>query len=263
MPANRARGQRAGITRQAILQAAMRLADREGLAALSMRRLGAELGVEAMTLYHHIPNKSALLDGMVEQVVSEATPPSFGNSSWREGLRDYAHSLLAALSAHPNVVPLFMSQPATTPRNLRTMEAALDTLHSAGFELRRALDVVHSLTGFVLGHVATQTGADRAGPQGEPDQVADLSAIDPETYPLLSQALRTGEKRDTISRFDFALEALLSGFDAARTALSSPASTGDGAAVKDFPASPRADENLADDVASARETATDEMGGKW
>lgn len=216
MRANRGRGQRAGITRQAILQAAVHLADREGLAALSMRRLGAELGVEAMTLYHHVPNKNALLDGMVEQVASEATPPPFDNSSWREGLRDHAQSLLAALSAHPSVVPLFMSQPAMTPQNLRAMEATLDSLCSAGFEPRRALDVVYSLTGFVLGHVAIQVGAKRAGPQGEPGQAAGLSAIDPDAYPLLSQAVRDDEKRGAMSRFDFALEALLSGFDTAR-----------------------------------------------
>ncbi|MEV0431514.1 TetR/AcrR family transcriptional regulator C-terminal domain-containing protein [Micromonospora sp. NPDC050495] len=216
MPASRTRGQRAGITRQAILQAALRLADREGLAALSMRRLGAELGVEAMTLYHHVPNKNALLDGMVEHVASEANPPSFGNSSWREELRDYAHSLLAALSAHPNVVPLFMSQPAVTPQNLRTMEAALETLCAAGFEPRRALDVVYSLTEFVLGHAAIQVGAARAGQDG-PGRAASLSAVDQDAYPLLSQAARADQKHGTMSRFDFTLEALLSGFDTARS----------------------------------------------
>lgn len=218
MAGNRTRGQRAGITRQAILQAAVHLADREGLAALSMRRLGAELGVEAMTLYHHLPNKSALLDGMVEQVASEAIPPAFGHASWREALRDYAQSLLVALSAHPNVVPLFIAQPAMTPQNLRTMEAILDLLHSAGFELRQALDMVYSLIEFVLGHVAIQAGATRTGPQGQPDQAEGSSSIDPDTYPLLSQAIRTDEKHGTTSRFEFALEALLSGFDTARTA---------------------------------------------
>lgn len=76
MAAQRARGQRAGLTRQAVLEAALRLVDQEGLKALSMRRLGAELGVEAMTLYHHVPNKTALLDGMIEQVVAEAVPRS-------------------------------------------------------------------------------------------------------------------------------------------------------------------------------------------
>ena len=221
MPANRTRGQRAGLSRQAVLRAAVRLVDREGLAALSMRRLGAELGVEAMTLYHHIPNKTALLDGMVEQVVSEADPPSFDGSSWREGLRDYARSLLAALAAHPHVVPLVMSQPAMTPQNLRSMEAMLESLCAAGFELRRALDVVYSLIGFVLGHAAVQmgTGTEGAGARGGADRAAGLSAVDPDAYPLLARAARADDgEHGTGSRFDFALDALLSGFDAVRTA---------------------------------------------
>lgn len=133
MGANRARGQRVGLTRQAVLEAAVRLVDREGMKALSMRRLGAELGVEAMTLYHHVPNKSALLDGMIEQVVAEAVPPEFGAATWRADLGAYAHALLAALGAHPHAVPLFLSRPSMTPRNLRTMEAVVGMLCEAGF----------------------------------------------------------------------------------------------------------------------------------
>jgi AcrR family transcriptional regulator len=216
MPVTRTRGQRAGITRPAILEAAVQLADREGLAALSMRRIGAELGVEAMALYHHFANKGALLDGMVEHVVSEAAPPEFEPAAWQDALRAFAYSLLAALSTHPNVVPLFVSRPATTPQNLRSMEAVIEALHSAGFELRQALDVVRSLAGFILGHVATQMVSDGTSTQREAGQSAELPAIDPDAYPLLSQVLRVDNERDAMARFDFALEALLSGFDAAR-----------------------------------------------
>lgn len=216
MTVGRGRGQRAGLSRQGILQAAVRLADRDGLAALSMRRLGAELGVEAMALYHHIPNKNALLDGMVEQVVGEASLPDFDASAWREGLRDYAHSLLRAFEAHPHLVPLLMSRPAMTPRNLRTMETALGSLCAAGFDPRQALDVVHSLTGFVLGHVAIQTQAGGTDPRRGADGTARLPSLDPDDYPLLTRAARADERRGTASRFDFALEALLAGYDAAR-----------------------------------------------
>ncbi len=216
MPVTRTRGQRAGLTRPAILRAAVELADREGLAALSMRRLGAELGVEAMTLYHHLPSKDALLDGMVEQVAAEAAPPEFEPASWQEAMRDYAHSLLAALSAHPNVLPLFVSRPATTPQNLQTMEVALKSLHSAGFELPRALDVVRSLAGFILGHVATQLVSDATAARRGAGRPSQTPEVDPDAYPLLSQVLRNDQERNSMARFDFALEALLSGFDAAR-----------------------------------------------
>ncbi|HEY6737567.1 MAG TPA: TetR family transcriptional regulator, partial [Actinopolymorphaceae bacterium] len=75
-------GQRVGLTRERVLDAALALVDREGLAALSMRRLGAELGVEAMTLYHHVANKAALLDGLVERIFTFAEPPLREDTPW-------------------------------------------------------------------------------------------------------------------------------------------------------------------------------------
>ncbi|RFU88559.1 TetR family transcriptional regulator [Streptomyces triticagri] len=210
MAARRARGHSAGLTRQVVLEAALGLSDRDGLKALSMRRLGEELGVEAMALYHHVPNKDALLDGMVEQVVAEAVPEEFGPANWQEGLRTYAAALDAALAAHPQVVPLLMSRPAVTPRNLQLMETVVGALHGAGFPLRRALDVVYAVTSFVIGHAAAQGGA-----VGEADgESADLAAMDPEAYPLLVRAAEESGAAPAAERFDFALGALLSGFEA-------------------------------------------------
>ncbi|MGW0435900.1 TetR/AcrR family transcriptional regulator C-terminal domain-containing protein [Micromonospora sp. NPDC003197] len=207
----RTRGQRAGLTRAAVLEAAMTLADREGLAALSMRRLGAELGVEAMTLYHHVASKDALLDGLVERLFVEAAPPRFTGLSWREGLRSYAHSLRAALLAHPNVIPLVVSRPALTPQNLRIMEDGLAALAAAGFPLERALDVVYSLSDLVVGHVATRGGGTTTHQRGRP-----VSVPDPEQFPLLTEAVRAEQHAGPSARFDFALDAMLVGFEAAR-----------------------------------------------
>ncbi|MFG2331500.1 TetR/AcrR family transcriptional regulator C-terminal domain-containing protein [Streptomyces sp. NPDC048604] len=205
MAANRARGQRAGLTRQAVLEAALRLVDEEGLKALSMRRLGAELGVEAMTLYHHVPNKIALLDGVIEQVVAEAVPPEFGAATWREDLGAYAHALAAALDAHPHAAPLLLSRPALTPRNLRTLEAVVGMLHEVGFPLPRALDVLYSLTSFVVGHAAAQAG--------RVDGAGSMASLDPDAYPLLVAAAREAGEDTGRARFTFALDALLTGFE--------------------------------------------------
>ncbi|GAB2945133.1 hypothetical protein GCM10027280_37440 [Micromonospora polyrhachis] len=207
----RTRGQRAGLTREAVLEAAMTLADREGLAALSMRRLGAELGVEAMTLYHHVASKDELLDGLVERLFVEAAPPRFTGRSWREGLRSYAHSLRAALLAHPNVIPLVVSRPALTPQNLQIMEDGLEALVEAGFPLEMALDVVYSLSDLVVGQVATRRGATTTGARDRP-----VSVPDPDRFPLLTEAVRTAQHAGPNARFDFALDAMLSGFEAAR-----------------------------------------------
>lgn len=181
----------------------MTVADRDGLAALSMRRLGAELGVEAMTLYHHVASKDALLDGLVEQIFTEATPPFVNSPSWQTGLRRYARSLRTTLMAHPNVLPLVVSRPAITPQNLQIMESALAQLHAAGFTLRQALDVVYTLTGFVVGHVATFA-------EGPAEEL--LSEIDAADYPLLARAVRQGRNRTANAHFSFAVDALLRGF---------------------------------------------------
>ncbi|MFF9896553.1 TetR/AcrR family transcriptional regulator [Streptomyces longispororuber] len=210
MAASRPRGQRVGLTRTAVLEAAVRLADREGLKSLSMRRLGAELGVEAMTLYHHVPSKDALVEGMIERIVAEAVPPEFGAATWREDLRAYARALVEVLGAHPYAVPLLLSRPVMTPRNLRTMEAVVEMLHGAGFPLPRTLDIMYALTSFVVGHAAAQAG--------EADGAGRLAALDPEAYPLLVDAARQSGGDAAGARFEFALEALLTGFERELTA---------------------------------------------
>lgn len=217
MATNRASGQHAGLTRQAILRAAVRLTDREGLAALSMRRLGAELGVEAMALYHHIPNKEALLDGMIEEVATEVAVPRLTRVGWRKGLRRYALALLDAAAAHPDLVPLVLSRPAVTPRNLETMEGLLRSLHAVGFEPRRALDLVYALNGLILVHAALRSGVggDRGSePRGETGQTSRLADLPADTYPLLAEAARASAKRGPTARFEAAVDALLTGFAA-------------------------------------------------
>ncbi|MFI6452525.1 TetR/AcrR family transcriptional regulator [Streptosporangium amethystogenes] len=212
MTASRGRGQHAGLNSRAILQAAIRLADREGLAALSMRRLGTELGVKAMALYHHFPNKDALLDGMVEELAT-AAPVSFGGTDWRDGLRGYTRVQLDTLAAHPNLVPLVLSRPATTAGNHRMMETLLQSLCAAGFQPRRALDMVYALNGLILVHAALGAGVgDAPQPHGELGQTSRLADLPAESYPLLAEAARASADRGPTARFEFALEALLAGF---------------------------------------------------
>ncbi|SHF91841.1 TetR/AcrR family transcriptional regulator C-terminal domain-containing protein [Streptoalloteichus hindustanus] len=222
MPARRTRGQRAGLTRQAVLEAALALVDREGLQALSMRRLGNELGVEAMTLYNHVANKEALLDGLVEQIVLSVAPPQLDASSWQAGMRDFAHALLTALRAHPDVIPLVVSRPATTAPNLHVLESTLRSLHESGFPAHRALDVVYSVTNFVVGHAATMSAQNATEQDTDDDQPGPLLDLDADEFPFLTAAMRVEPRIGAQGRFDFALEAMLAGFEAARTSASAP-----------------------------------------
>lgn len=227
MAASRNRGQHAGLNTRAILQAAIRLADREGLAALSMRKLGTELGIEAMALYHHFPNKDALLDGMVEALATAEPKPHFDGTDWRDGLRSYARSQLDTLAAHPNLVPLFFSRPGATEGNHHMMEALLQSLRTAGFEPRQALDMVYALNGLILVHGALGAGiGDAPPPHGEPGQTSRLADLPAQSYPLLVEAARASAHRGPTARFEFALDALLRGFaDAPSRVSTSPAAS--------------------------------------
>nr|BFF25594.1 TetR/AcrR family transcriptional regulator C-terminal domain-containing protein [Glycomyces mayteni] len=186
-----------------MLEAALGLVERDGLGALTMRKLAAELGIEAMSVYHYVPNKDALLDGLVERVVERAVEARPAGGTWREALREYALALRRTLLAHPEVVPLLASRPALTARTMATVEAILDTLREAGFSPARGLRMIHAITGLAIGEAAVYAGAgpDALGP----------NAVDAESFPLLAAAVREGAA-GLDGRFDFALSALLDGF---------------------------------------------------
>src|SRR6476619_2347586 len=113
---------RARLSRERVLSAAVVLADSGGLEALTMRRLGEELGVEAMSLYKHVANKSDLLDGMTDAVFGEIDLPSPG-TPWRAAMRDRAMSARAALNRHPWATALMSSRTSPGPATLRHHEA--------------------------------------------------------------------------------------------------------------------------------------------
>ena len=125
-----AASRRRSLSRRRVLEAAGGLADREGLGALTMRRLGAELGVEAMSLYNHIPNKGALLDGIHERILLSLHAPG-PTRSWQAYARHQALALHRALLAHPHAIPLFATRPAATPATRPACRAPAAGLRAA------------------------------------------------------------------------------------------------------------------------------------
>ncbi|WP_223198543.1 TetR/AcrR family transcriptional regulator C-terminal domain-containing protein [Solihabitans fulvus] len=204
---------RVGLTRAKVLDAALALVDADGLAKLSMRRLGAALGVEAMTLYHYVPNKDALLDGLVERVVElvEWPAPAQG-TPWQEWLRALAVDFRAVLLRHPAVVPLVATRPVFEPAGLDAVERALAVLRAAGLTVRQALHALNTVTTFVVGHVLAEVGDTPGHEDAATDPAARLADLDGERYPLLVAALREGAADDHADRFRFALDALVVGF---------------------------------------------------
>src|SRR5918911_4251594 len=121
------------LSRRRVLEEAVRFVDREGLEALSMRKLGSELGVEAMSLYNHVPNKDALLDGMVEVLLGELEVPPEGEG-WESRVREAYRAFRRLAHEHPNVFPLLVVRPPETMDGIWLVEEFLKTLREAGLE---------------------------------------------------------------------------------------------------------------------------------
>src|ERR1039457_5880231 len=134
VPNSQATDKRIPLSRERILRAAVAFADEHGIVALSMRKLGEALGVEAMSLYNHVANKEELLDGMVNNVFSEIELPSSADG-WKKAMRQRATSTRRALSRHPWAIALMQSRVKSGPATLRHHDAVIGTLRDAGFSI--------------------------------------------------------------------------------------------------------------------------------
>jgi TetR/AcrR family tetracycline transcriptional repressor len=207
---------KAGLSRERVLDAALDLVDAHGLPALSMRKLGAALGVEAMSLYRHVPNKDALLDGLVDRVMETAfadlSEP--GPDGWVPWARGFAHSLRAALRAHPGVLPLAATRPVNSPDALRMSERWLAAMRATGLPLGRAMDIVNVIAMFTIGHTLAEVGRTPGHEGSEPDLDQRSGDLDPAEFPNLVEVITTRAGLDFDSRFTQAVDILLSGYAA-------------------------------------------------
>jgi AcrR family transcriptional regulator len=147
---------RTPLDRQRVLSAALALVDAEGLEALSMRRLGAELGVEAMSLYKHVANKDALLDGLVEQLWTEVGDATAEQTDWADQLRSYARGVRAMMHRHPQAASLLFSRCVLATRLLDNFATLVDTLRGAGFDQATAARTVRSLCSYAMGYASNE-----------------------------------------------------------------------------------------------------------
>ncbi len=146
---------RVPLTRERALQAALRIADAGGLEALTMRRLADALKVEAMSLYHHVENKTAILDGMVDLVFEEvALPPA--DLDWRPALRRRMASLREVLVRHRWALPVLESRTNPGPATLAQHDAVLGCLRRGGFGIALAGHAFAALDSYVFGFVHTE-----------------------------------------------------------------------------------------------------------
>jgi AcrR family transcriptional regulator len=178
---------RAPLTRQRVLRAAVALADRGGVAALSMRKLAQQLGVEAMSLYHHVANKDDILDGIVDVVFGEIELPT-GEAGWEAAMRRRAVSTREALRRHPWATGLMESRRTPGPANIRHHDAVLGVLRNAGFPVELAAHAYSLLDSYIYGFALQEASLPFHTPE-ETAEVAQeiMSEFPADEYPHLAE----------------------------------------------------------------------------
>jgi AcrR family transcriptional regulator len=189
------------LDRDTITAAAVALVDRHGLGALNMRALASELGVGTMSLYHHVPNKEALLDGVVEVLLADIVLPDPTSGTWDERASRMARSLRAVAMDHPNCIPLLVTRPFATAGSLGPCEAAFGVLGEAGLDPEHALVAFRTIVAYVLGFVTMEASGffGGVGPYCDPEALLDLG------LPNLARMAPHMTGRDVDADFDAGL----------------------------------------------------------
>ncbi|MFE6051590.1 TetR/AcrR family transcriptional regulator [Kitasatospora sp. NPDC056446] len=216
---------RGRLSRPLVLATAVALVDREGLAALTMRRLATELGVESMALYRYTPGKEALLDGLIEAYFTEvnarlrdSTADGPRTSGWRLELRRIARSFAAAAHAHPEILPLVATRPLTVPVArrpapvLELTEHILAVLGRAGFDDATALTIYRTFVAWNLGCLLVDKRQVVDNPD-EPDPVLRLGLhrLPAAEYPRLRALVPRFAEFDDENEMLGGLDSLLNG----------------------------------------------------
>lgn len=206
------------LDRDAVLEAAVTLVERDGAAALTMRRLGAELGVEAMSLYHHVPNRDAVLAGMAERLMVQVQGPPPG-SGWQDAAEWFARQLRLTAVGSPQTFALTALRPLRSEAALTPVEALLAAFVGAGATPDAALVAYRALASYARGYALAEVAGFTVNARTA-DGMEHLERLDPARFPILGgeRAALAGVVDDRA--FDVGLRALVDGlgatFEAAR-----------------------------------------------
>ncbi len=211
---------RAPLSRERVLHAALALADAGGIESLSMRKLGQELQVEAMSLYNHVANKDDILDGIVDLVFGEIALPS-DPGDWKMAMRKRAISAHDALLRHPWAPGLMQSRTKPGPATMKHHDSVLGSLRKAGFTLVLAAHAFSVIDGYVYGFALQQINI----PLQSREQVAVVGENILQqlagAYPYLAEMITDHAMKpgyDYAEEFEFGLDLILDGLDRLRSA---------------------------------------------
>jgi AcrR family transcriptional regulator len=213
------------LSRDRVIAAGVTLADESGIAALSMRKLGERLGVEAMSLYKHVGNKDDLLDGMVDAVFAELELPS-DQSDWRAAMRHRAMSVRAALQRHPWAVPMMQSRSNPGPHTLSHLDAVIGLLRDAGFSVVLTAHALSVIDAYVYGFAMQEKALPFDTEERSTELIEQILAAMPvDRWPHLVEFSREHVLKpgyDYSKEFDWGLDVVLDGLHRARSRPTTP-----------------------------------------
>jgi AcrR family transcriptional regulator len=201
---------RQGLDRALVFAAALELVDRDGLEKLTMRRLAAELGVEAPSLYKHVRSKDDLLDGVAEAIYGQVqVEPT--EAPWPDRVAAHARAFRDVLLAHPNAIEVVAMRPVASASTLELMEHLLSELIDAGWDLDGAFSVLDTVVSFVVGVALTELSGElvRRTASGLDEEATRNLA---RAFPLVEATLRRTGHTTT---FEFGLDVVIRGLHAA------------------------------------------------
>ncbi|MFE4413493.1 TetR/AcrR family transcriptional regulator [Streptomyces sp. NPDC056821] len=203
--ARRTRGTSAGLDRERIAAAAVALVDRDGLERFGVRRLAEGLGVDPMSIYHHIKGKAALLDAVSEAVLAEmAVDADDAPHGWKEIARHTAQSYRDMAYRHPRVFPLLATRAQTSSVALTALERLVTAMREAGLPDQVVADALMVLFGFLNGHLLARTS-------GGPDGPSPVPAFDAEAHPTMAALAPLLADFGSVAEFDRMLDTVLDG----------------------------------------------------
>ncbi len=199
------------LTRQRILTCALAMIDREGLEDLSMRKLATELDVAPMSLYNHVPNKDALLEGVAETMLGLVDLAALDIEDWSEALKAGIKGFRSVLLAHPNAVPLIETKHVVSPEYFRPVEASLEILRRAGFDPQEAMHAHWLVVSLTFGHVMAQITNPICNPNPANAVAMREANLPADEFPNLMGTLPYIIDYDFDTSFDYSLETVIEG----------------------------------------------------
>ena len=211
---------RTPLSRDRVLRTALLLADHDGFEGCTMRKIGAQLGVEAMSLYRYVSGKEDLLSGLVDLVFAEVEVDEPGTADWRTAMTDRARSQRVAMRRHPWAIGLMEGRSQPGPASLRVHDATLGVLREAGFPFRAAVHANSVLDAYAYGFALQERGlparADGATAEVMREQARSVPEMRDHPYLLEAMDEFAGAGYDYDAAFAFGLELILDGIEPLR-----------------------------------------------